>query len=115
MGHGRRRGPDKGFAREEARPQRARIKDAQLCAEVREVLSLALDERFSSLSVIDVVPAPDATRLCVVIETDGDLDEAREQLDRSMGWMRSEVASAIHRKKAPGLTFDVRPRGGSLV
>lgn len=90
---------------------RTKIKDAQLCAEVRETLSLALDERFEAFTVIDVAPAPDASRLSVTIEVDGDVEEAKAILERSLGWLRSEIAAAINRKKVPALYFDVRPRG----
>lgn len=113
MRHGKRRDRSRDLGSGGARAPRAKIKDAQLCAEVRETLSLALaeDDRLEALVLLDVIPAPDATRLLVVIEVDGDVEEARALLERTSGWLRSEVAAAIHRKKAPTLTFDVRPRG----
>jgi ribosome-binding factor A len=95
--------------------RREQIKDAQLCAAVRETLSLALaqspDELLLSLFVSDVVPAPDASRLAVHIEAppEVDLEEAREALERLGGSLRAEVAASIQRRKTPALFFDVRP------
>jgi ribosome-binding factor A len=95
---------------------RKKIKEAQLCAEVRETLSLALaqsdDDRLLSLAIIDVVPAPDASRLAVWVEVppEQDIEEARELLEHKRGALRTEIAEAIQRKKTPVLFFDLRPR-----
>ena len=61
------------------------------------------------LRVLDVEPAPDASRLLVTLAVDGLLDEDREldldrvhdHLARASGHLRSEVATAITRKRAP--------------
>jgi ribosome-binding factor A len=97
--------------------RREHIKDAQLCAAVRETLSLALaqstDDLLLSLFVTDVVPAPDATRLAVHLEASPgvDLEDVRAALDRVGGRLRAEVAASINRRKTPALFFDVRPSG----
>lgn len=78
---------------------------------MREALSLALadidDDVILDLSVVDVVPAPDATRLAVQMyaPAGSDLEEMLARLERYMGRLRSDVASAIHRKKTPSLVF----------
>ena len=95
--------------------RRDRRKEAQLCAQVREALSLALadveDDEILELFVLDVVPAPDAGRLAVQLElpAGADPDAIRERLDRLKGRLRGEVASAIHRKKTPSLVFELIP------
>ncbi len=91
-------------------------KAAQLCSQVREALSLALaaveDDVLLDLFVLDVTPAPDSGRLRVTVDVDGGHDHAHVlgRLDRHMGALRAEVASAIHRKKTPTLVFEVLPQ-----
>jgi len=86
-------------------------KVSRLCRQVREALSLALadveDDAILELSVIDVVPAPDVTRLAVSIHAPegSDIHALHEKLERVMGRLRSDVANAIHRKKTPSLVF----------
>lgn len=92
-------------------------KTGQLCQQVAETLSLVLgsefdDPRLHNLQVVSVTPAPDATQLLVTVATDGPLDEATiaatyECLARVAGRLRSEVASAITRKRAPRLSFHI--------
>jgi ribosome-binding factor A len=91
----------------------------QLGRQVAETLGAVLagdahDEVLSGLRVISVVPAPDATRLLVTVEPlpgapASGLDPAllAARLERASGWLRSEVAAAITRKRAPLLTFRV--------
>jgi ribosome-binding factor A len=66
------------------------------------------------LWVVDVEPAPDAARLCAVVEAPrgADVEEVRVRLDRASGLLRSEVAQAITRKRAPVIAFRVIPAGG---
>lgn len=97
------------------RSRREAIKDAQLCRAVRETLSLAIaesrDERLSSLFVVDVVPAPDASRLAVQIDAPAELDarEVHAALERIGPRLRAEIAASVQRKKTPTLVFVVRP------
>ncbi len=112
--HGKRAGTA-GLPR--ARSRRTQIKDAQLCRAVRDTLSLVLaesmDPRLSSLFVMEVVPAPDASRLAVRVEAPRELDpdEVRDVLEGMVPELRSEIADAVERKKTPGLTFVVIPSG----
>ena len=107
-------GPGDGVdPRDELRPVRRRGQDRktlQLCAAVARVLVQSIDGH-----VVSVDPAPNAGRLLVTVETDDDPAAVRTSLDAARGRLRSEVAAAIHRKKAPELTFAVRPVPGREV
>lgn len=92
-------------------------KDAQLCAQVRETLSLTLAETpepdLLELFVLDVVPGPDSSRLIVQVAApaERDPDQVRARLDAIAGRLRAEVAAVVNRKKAPNLAFIVVPFG----
>lgn len=87
----------------------------RLCSQVRETLTYALaecrDEVLQSLYVSEVEPAPDATRLAVTVCVGdaSEVDAARERLAAVVGRLRAEVASSIHRRRAPELVFRVTP------
>ena len=106
--------PDLFFGEPGAR-RRAGWKLQQLCKQVEHVAALALAEidGLVGAAVVEVVPAPDATRLRVVVALSPGSD-ARQHADacgalaRGMGALRSEVARAIHRKRVPEVTFEVR-------
>jgi ribosome-binding factor A len=92
-------------------------KARQLCRQVLEVLDALLacqggDDRLLDLAVVAVDPAPDSSRLLVTVTPrpsgiPPDPLEILASLDRASGWMRSEVASAITRKRAPLLTYRI--------
>jgi ribosome-binding factor A len=93
-------------------------KTKQLCRQVEHALAQALASSFENelleLSILEVNPAPDASRLAVLVSlprrsttTPRAADEA---LERAAGWLRSEIASAITRKRVPELTFVVVPQ-----
>src|SRR5262249_24288901 len=96
---------------------RAMRKDRQLCRQVHEALGYALpaldDEILSATWVMDVEPAPDASRLCAVVQAPrgADPEEVYARLERVSGYLRSEVAQAITRKRAPVLAFRVALAG----
>ena len=96
--------------------QKEAQKAAQLCAQVREALSLSLaaieDDVMLDLFVLDVTPAPDAGRLRVTVGAGDEYtrDEILERVDHHMSALRAEVASSIHRKKTPTLVFEVLKR-----
>jgi ribosome-binding factor A len=91
-------------------------KTRQLCEQVFEALSLALaesdDAHFADAFVVAVEPAPDASRLCVVVAVDARaaFDEVLGALEQRRGWLRAQIAADIHRKRAPELCFAVTPR-----
>ena len=85
----------------------------RLCQQACEALSLALacsaDSALRDLSVVTVSPAPDASRLLVTIAASEsvDHDHILDKLQVARGYLRSEVAAAIHRKRTPELMFRV--------
>jgi ribosome-binding factor A len=92
-------------------------KDRQLCRQVHEILDALLagqtgDARLDDLAVVAVEPAPDASRLLVTVSPrpsgrPPDPAEILGGLDHASGWLRSEVASAITRKRAPFLAYRI--------
>lgn len=96
-------------------PQRADRKERQLCQQVQEAIGEALsaldDEALSEVYVCAVEPAPDASRLAVLIRAPESSapDLVAERLGRVSGYLRGEVAAAISRKRVPTLTFEVLP------
>jgi ribosome-binding factor A len=94
-------------------------KAVQLCHQVAETLEEVLadcgDAVLQDLRVLDVEPAPDASRLLVTVAVDGwprrDVDPSRvyNHLARAAGHLRGEVAGAITRKKAPVLVYRLAP------
>ena len=96
-------------------------KARQLCRQVDCCLSLVLgdcdDPAVQSMSLVDVSPAPDSSRLLVTLSANTLLSafdvkyllaRATLQLPR----LRCEVARAIHRKRVPVLTLQVVARPG---
>ncbi len=96
---------------------RADRKERQLCRQVQEAVGEALstidDDVLLEVWVSGVTPAPDASRLAVLIRApdDADPERIRERLARVSGYLRTEVAQAITRKRAPTLTFEILPPG----
>ena len=92
---------------------------------LEEVLAECGDGVLQALRVVDVEPAPDASRLLVTVAVDGQLQDRQdrlrvhEHLARGAGHLRSEVAGAITRKRAPVLVYrlavpDSEPRVGLI-
>lgn len=92
-------------------------KARQLGKQVGETLDSVLagesgDEILGNLRVVSVVPAPDASRLLVTLRAlppidtmDPNLIFAR--LAKASSWLRTEAASAVTRKRAPTLAFQI--------
>lgn len=92
--------------------RQAQRKARQFCRQVQRALNLALagssvGDDTKDLFVEDVFPAPDCGRLLVhVVIPDGlPVADAMAALGREAPRLRSEVASAITRKRAPELCF----------
>jgi ribosome-binding factor A len=108
-------------SRREAR--RTHRKDHQLCGQVARALNLALpaagDPRLQGVIIHRVVLAPDAARLRAEYDPGGQpLGEVQAALEAARGWLRGEVARAIHRKRTPELRFapaDGAPEGGEVA
>jgi ribosome-binding factor A len=90
-------------------------KALQLCRQVEEVLNQVLsgecgDAVLQELHVVSVSPAPSTSQVVVRIApvfSDSRLSpaEALARLERAAGMLRSAVAAAITRRRAPRLMF----------
>jgi ribosome-binding factor A len=90
-------------------------KSLQLCEQVAQTLSLVLASEFDDavlrdLTVSEVVPAPDASHLLVTLALSPSAEphgiaEVLERLAAHAARLRAEVASAIHRRRVPQLTY----------
>ncbi len=121
--------PDDGvdpreFFRKSGSPKKTNYKVYQLCRQVAETLDQILsgelvvsgkpcDDLLDSLRVMDVVPAPDSSRLLVTLACDGrnEVRTIEKRLSVMNGWLRSEVAAAITRRKVPTLAFRIIDAG----
>jgi ribosome-binding factor A len=93
-------------------------KARQLGRQVAETLDLVFagdsrDAVLSGLRVVSVTPAPDASRLVVTVASVLPADrldpaEILARLGRASGWLRTEVAAAVTRRRAPALSFQVQ-------
>jgi ribosome-binding factor A len=101
--------------------RQAQRKAWQFCRQVQRVLNLALadgnvGDDIGGLFVEDVLPAPDCGRLLVhvFIPVGTPVADAISALRRETPRLRSEVAEAITRKRAPELAFvPAFPDGGN--
>ena len=101
-------------------PKPDRRKARQLCAQVAEALTLLLagepDDILRGLDVAAVEPSPDTRQLLVTVRPmtgAGPVDPAAilAALAGASGRIRSEVASAITRRRAPMLLYRVMAVG----
>ncbi|AMV29570.1 ribosome-binding factor A [Gemmata sp. SH-PL17] len=96
-------------------PKQAGRKSQQLCRQVRDALHSAFaacsDPAIQAAGVVTVEPAPHSGRLRVLVSVPPDFDHrtVADALERAAGFLRSEVASAISRRYAPELVFEVVP------
>lgn len=99
--------------------RQAERKARQFCRQVQRALNLALADRhadgLNDLFVEDVSPGPDCGHLLVhvVVPSDRLVAEVLSALRADASRLRSEVAAAITRKRAPELSFvPAAPVGG---
>jgi ribosome-binding factor A len=108
-------GVDPRLQKHGSRPTALNRKAMQLAAQVERTLVQIFagefaDDVLGALRVESVVPAPDSGHLLVTLapaEQAPELSVILEHLQRAAGRLRTEVASAIHRRKAPELHFRV--------
>ncbi len=90
----------------------------QYCKAVWRALDAGLasacgDPRLKSLAILSVEPLPGGSKLIVVVSAPvadrAELSALEQALQKASGLLRSVVASDIHRKRAPHLTFRVVP------
>jgi ribosome-binding factor A len=87
-------------------------KAQQFCRQVQRALNLALADRYeddglNEVFVDQVTPAPDCAHLLahVVVPANRSVLDTLSNLRRDAARLRSEVAMAISRKRAPELSF----------
>ncbi len=101
-------------------------KSCQLCRQVALVLDEALadcaDDVLQNLRVLSVVPCPNSSRLLVTVmsidDRPGDTfarNTVLDHLKNATGHLRDEVASAVTRRRAPVLVYQVRNSGSSSL
>jgi ribosome-binding factor A len=111
--------PPSGRASSNHNPRRAARKQAQLGAQVQQSIDLTLgadldDLDLQGLRVLDIQPLQgDAHLLIRVAPSPGsppqDLTALQLRLTQNTPFLRAQVASDIHRKKTPRLSFLVLP------
>lgn len=109
----------KEFFRKFRQVKKTGRKALQLCSQVADTLSLVLsgecgDEVLQNLLVAEVTPAPDASQLLVILAPAPgsqplQAEEVMAAVRAASGLLRTEVAAAISRKRAPRLTFQFLP------
>ena len=91
----------------------AERKCKQVCREVYRVLAQAepRDPHLQGMLVLEVAPAPDASRLAVRVQLAPgvEVEPALAALGRWKGGLRGEIAQALQRKRTPELVFEVVP------
>jgi ribosome-binding factor A len=107
----------KQFFRSSQSDRQTNRKTLQLCRQVAETLSQVLtgecsDDVLQSLQVVSVQPAPDASQLLVLvsptaIDRERDAVTILQHLEAANSRLRGEVATAIVRRRAPRLVFQV--------
>jgi ribosome-binding factor A len=115
-------GLDPRLDNKEAPPKVRNRKALQLCAQVAETLSFVLagecdDDLLRELRVESVVPAPTSARMLVTLSIAGlgteiSREKVTQRLESVRGQLRSEVATAISRRKVPDLLFNLIRRDG---
>jgi ribosome-binding factor A len=105
------------FFKPQASGRKSGRKALQLCKQVAETLQMVLsgelsDERLQGLEVVSVEPAPNSSQLAVTVaitdrSTQASAEEVLACLQSIAARLRSEVAEAITRKRAPRLVFRV--------
>jgi ribosome-binding factor A len=96
-------------------------KALQLCGEVARTLSQVLawesgEAILRDLMVESVVPAPDSSHLLVTVYVPPGVEAAAagkilERLRGASGRLRSEIATSIHRRRVPLLSFRMAGKG----
>lgn len=89
-------------------------KDLQVCRQVFDALSYALTELedpvIDELVLVEVVPAPSASRVAVRLQpahAGVDRAAALQRLAAALPALRSEVAAELTRKRVPELVFEI--------
>jgi ribosome-binding factor A len=106
-------GEDPRYDRPEGPVKVPNRKALLLCGQIQQTLADVLagcaDDLLRDLLVESVVPFPTSVRLLVTVRKPDDSDAATvsAHLEGARGLLRSEVATAVHRRKTPDLLFRV--------
>lgn len=110
-------GPQRPRRKESHSDSSINRKTLQLCSQVQRALYGVIPApagMLEGLSVEAVEPDPDASRLRVVVGVPPAYGRSPAALERwlidSAGYIRSQVAPHIHRKRVPLLTFELLPK-----
>ena len=90
----------------------------QLCAQVRHALEYAISEALNGefgVTVLEVIPAPNTSHLLALVQPLEDLSfeesmNLQAELNKRINVLRTAVSESIHRRKTPGLSFQLVPR-----
>ncbi len=92
-------------------------KELALCHKVQHALESAIaaeckDEVLNELTVLSVEPEPTTRRLRVWLRRRAEMnanerEDVLTRLAAARGFLRAEVAAAIHRKRTPELVFEL--------
>ena len=93
-------------------------KAMQLCSQVKYALEYAVNSVLNGeygVTVMDVVPAPNTSHLLVFVQAFEELSFEESsllltKLTSHLPALRSAVSESIHRRKTPGLSFQIVPR-----
>ena len=93
-------------------------KAMQLCAQVRHALEYAISEALNGefgVTVLEVIPAPNTSHLLALVQPLEDLSfeesmNLQAELNKRINVLRTAVSESIHRRKTPGLSFQLVPR-----
>lgn len=101
--------------RQPSKTEKENRKTFQLCKQIARALSMTLagncgDALLGEVEVVDVVPAPDSNHLAVLVRLDPNAlatppEIVLKRLNLAMGFLRTQVAAAITRKRVPELAF----------
>lgn len=86
-------------------------KTLQLCAQIERALHTAWPAALADLVLLSVEPAPDASRLELVIGVPQTCpaSAATRSMQSALAALRAEASRAINRKKTPTFTFRLVP------
>ena len=93
-------------------------KALQLCAQVKYALEYAVNSVLNGeygVTVLDVVPAPNTSHMLVFVQAFEELSFEESlllssKLTSHIPALRTAVSESIHRRKTPGLSFQIVPR-----
>lgn len=104
------------FARGGRRESAEARKAAQLCRQIRDTIEFSISTRFDHealegawVAEVTEEAGGRSVRVHVLVADADAIAGAAHFLEGACGWLRAEVAQAIHRKRTPHLRFSVWP------